>query len=335
VDQLTVDGFVAVAELSPAIVSSVQIAGDSGRVSANPDVVAGPLTVALIDAPDVLGLGSQTPTVLLAASSPTNGWKSQSVEVSFGGQTVVTSSSRIKSVLGTALTALPGGSTELIDELSSVDVRLVDPDQWLTSCDDQALAAGENVAVLGTEMLQFGEVTPLSNGCFRLSRFARGRGGTEWATGTHVAGEIFCLLKAGTLQAIPLPVWSIGGTIDATAGAVSSSLGFSAECVRPLSPVDVSAELQSSGALQLNWVRRSRAGLAWIDQIDAPLGESSERYSVVITGSGAAIERTSVEPNLTVEADVVVSIGAGEAIVEVRQIGDFGMSRPAQITINL
>jgi hypothetical protein len=99
--------------------------------------------------------------------------------------------------------------------------------------------------------------------------------------------------------------------------------------------VDVSAELQSSGALQLNWVRRSRAGLAWIDQIDAPLGESSERYSVVITGSGAAIERTSVEPNLTVEADVVVSIGAGEAIVEVRQIGDFGMSRPAQITINL
>lgn len=223
----------------------------------------------------------------------------------------------------------------MIDEQSSVDVTLIDPDQWLTSCDDEALAAGENLAVVGGEVLQFGQATSLGNGRFRLSRLLRGRGGTEWATTTHVAGETFCLLKAGTVQPIPLPVWSIGSTIGASAAGASTSLSFTGECVRPLSPVDLTAELQPSGGLQIDWIRRSRAGFAWIDQIDAPLGESSENYDVAITGTAGTVELKSGQPSITVGADVVASLGAGAATVEVRQAGDFGLSPPARITVIL
>jgi hypothetical protein len=165
---------------------------------------------------------------------------------------------RARSVLGNALGALSAAAADLIDDQNSVDVALVDPDQWLTSCDDEALAAGENMAVLGGELLQFGQATPLGNGRFRLSHLLRGRGGTEWACGTHAEGETFCLLQLGTLQAVALPTWALGATMTARTAAASTSLAFNGESVRPVSPVDLTAEIQDSGDLLIGWVRRSR-----------------------------------------------------------------------------
>jgi len=93
---------------------------------------------------------------------------------------------------------------------------LVDDDLWLTSCDDAALAAGSNLAIIGSELVQFGDVTPLGSGRFRLARFLRGRrDGTETALSTHTIGEIFCLIDSGSLQPIPLPISSIGKEVSA------------------------------------------------------------------------------------------------------------------------
>ena len=41
------------------------------------------------------------------------------------------------------------------------------------------------------------------------------------------------------------------------------------------------------------------------------------------------------EPALTIAASDLAAIGSGPAQVEVRQIGDFAASRPAQASINL
>jgi hypothetical protein len=335
IDRLTVDGYVVAAELHPSAASAANIAGESGRVAPNPDVVAGPLTVALIDVPDVLGVAPATPTLLLAASSTAGAWRTQTVEVGFGTQTMTIATARARSVLGNALGALSAAAADLIDDQNSVDVALVDPDQWLTSCDDEALAAGENMAVLGGEVLQFGQATPLGNGRFRLSHLLRGRGGTEWACGTHAEGETFCLLQLGTLQAVALPTWALGATMTARTAAASTSLAFNGESVRPVSPVDLTAEIQDSGDLLIGWVRRSRQGFSWVDEIDAPLGETSEQYRIVLTGTASTIELTSSQPTETLEAGNVALLGAGPVSIEVRQVGDFGVSRPAQLTINL
>ena len=77
---------------------------------------------------------------------------------------------------------------------------------WLTSCDEEALASGANVAILGGELLQFADALPLGGGRFRLSRLIRGLGGTE-AT-SHARGETFVLIQANALRAIPLSAWS-------------------------------------------------------------------------------------------------------------------------------
>jgi hypothetical protein len=85
----------------------------------------------------------------------------------------------------------------------------------------------------------------------------------------------------------------------------------------------------------IRWTRRSRQGFAWVDGTDAPLGEAREQYSVAITGSLGAIELTSDQSNVVVPGMTVASVGAGLASIEVRQIGDFAASHPAQLVINL
>lgn len=335
IDQITIEGYVVVAELCPSTASVAPVAAEPGRIAPNPDIVLGPLSIAIIDVPDVLGLASQAPRVMLAASNSNSGWRSQAAEISLPGQSIATTTCRNKSILGLALTLLEPNASDLIDGQGSVDVALVDPDQWLSNCDGDALAAGANLAVLGNEVFQFGQATALGNGRFRLSRLVRGCGGTEWAIDDHSVGEAFCLLRPETLQLVTLPAWTIGGTIAATAASASDSMTFSGNCVRPLSPVRVTAEREPSGDLQLSWIRRSRAGIAWIDGIDAPLGESIERYVISISGAAGTIEVYSEEPSLTLTAQSLAPLVPGAATIQVRQIGDFGQSKSAQITVNL
>ena len=336
VDQVTIDGFVVSAELYPAGATTVSMIADPGRVNANLDVVAGPLSLAVLDVPNVLGLASASPMIFLAASDATAGWKSSLIDVGFSGQDIPSQTAPSKSVLGKAVTALPVGGTDLVDTVSTVDVALIDQTQWLTSCDDDALAAGHNLAMLGSEVIQFGQALPIGNGAFRLSRLLRGRGGTEWACSGHEVGEDFCLLQANTLQSVELPSWSIGATLDisSTAGATTSIL-YSGEGVRPPSPVNLTAQLQPGGALLLTWTRRSRQGFAWVDEIDAPLGETIEQYRINLGGSASVVEPTASQPSLMVDSGTVAALGAGQLNIQVRQIGDFAVSHPAQITINL
>lgn len=140
------------------------------------------------------------PTILLAASSPSAGWKRQSVDVSYAGQQVSARTAARKSILGRALTVLAPEEAYLVDMMNSVDVELVDKEQWLTSCDDDALVAGTNFAAIGSELIQFGVASPIGEGQFRLSRLLRGRGGTEWAASSHAAGDVFCLMDAGACR---------------------------------------------------------------------------------------------------------------------------------------
>lgn len=330
----TIDAFVVVAELHPTVGAAATVAGDSGRIVPNVDVVAGPVALGLFDIPNMSA--STEPAVLLAASTTTPGWKRSAVSITFGGQEISAEAARAKSLLGTSATALAAADASLIDEQNSVDVQLLDSDQWLTSCDKDALASGANLAVLGSELIQFGSASSLGAGRFRLSRLLRGRAGTEWACGGHGTGEPFCLLQALALQSIPLPSWTIGSNVAASiAAGTATSILFEGEALRPPSPVNLAVESQANGDLAISWTRRSRLGFAWIDGVDAPLGETSERYQVLITGPAGTIETTASQPSLTIGHADLAPLGAGHAMVAVTQIGDFAASRPAQLNILL
>lgn len=336
VGKCTIDGFVTIAELRPAWQPNTSVAADGGRIVANPDVVAAPTTLALIDAPDITGAPASGPTIMIAASCATPGWTSRGITVAGSGQTFATATASRKALLGHALTVLAPADPYLIDEVNSVDIELIDGEQWMTSCDDDALSGGANLAVLGSELLQFGTATALGGGRFRLARLLRGRGGTEWAAAAHALGETFCLADANALRALALPISMRGTTISVEDSEDSTaSLTFAARSVQPLAPVDASAVIDSAGNLNLGWTRRSRSGFAWVDEVDAPIGESREEYRVTISTATAAIELTTDQPSLVVDASGLAALGGGTAAIELRQIGDWSASMPAQLTVEL
>jgi hypothetical protein len=97
--------------------------------------------------------------------------------------------------------------------------------------------------------------------------------------------------------------------------------------MRPPSPVDLAAEIQSDGSLSLSWTRRSRLGWLWPAGTDLPLGESAERYRVVVEGSAGTLTFTPSEPQLAVPAEALAGM-TGTVTINVSQVGDFGESRP-------
>ncbi|HEX5257574.1 MAG TPA: phage tail protein [Sphingomicrobium sp.] len=336
VDKCTIDSFVAVVELRPSWQPSAALIAESGRIVPNNDVVAAPTSLALIEAPSMTDAQASGPTVLIAASSPNEGWGSRTLVVSGSGQTFVTQTAARKSVLGRALTELASADPFLIDEVNSVDVQLVDPQQWITSCDPDALADGVNLAVLGSELVQFGDALPLGQGRFRLAQLLRGRGGTEWATSMHSVDEPFCLLDSNSLRPLSLPVWMRGSAVTVSdQNGSSASFTFAAESVRPLAPDNLSASFDAGGDLTLGWRRRSRNGFAWLDEVDAPIGETREQYSVTIAAAASILELTVEEASAVIAASDLASLGSGTASVEVRQLGDWAASRSTQLTIDL
>ena len=97
------------------------------------------------------------------------------------------------------------------------------------------------------------------------------------------------------------------------------------------SPVDLQAEVQGDGALSLAWTRRSRLGWAWPSS-DPPLGESAERYRLMVQGAAATLSLTANEPRALISAESLNGM-TGSVTVTVVQIGDFAESRPVTATI--
>lgn len=201
VERCTIDGFALVAELRPSWSSAATLSGDSGRMLQTFDPGIAEVAVALFEVPSDPQETTGEPTLLLAASSPTPGWKRSIVEIDAGWRKMRVRTAARKSVMGRALSVLGNAR----DEASSVEIELIDKDQWLTSCDPEALGAGANLAVLGKEIIKFGDALPIAPGRFRLARLVRGCGGTEGAMAGHAVGDRFLLLDRDCVTAIAVP----------------------------------------------------------------------------------------------------------------------------------
>lgn len=215
-----IDGMVVVAELRPVWNAQASVTADSGRLLPSTDIVIGQLSLALVELPDLTGEAGFNPTIYLAASTATPAWKRVPVEVSGEHFLVGVRTARRKSIMGSAATILGDGEASTLDTVNSVDVELIDADQWLVSCDDDALAGGTNLALLGDELLQFADAEPLGPGHFRLTRFLRGRYATSWAMGLHASGDLFLIIDPAALQRIALPTSARDTTVTASCRSV-------------------------------------------------------------------------------------------------------------------
>lgn len=316
-----------------------------GRAAAASDLIHGPTTLRLMDAPPLGDAATDAPRLLIAAAGVERGWRSAVLEASSDGGASWTAAgvSAPAAVIGSATGVLgPGGAT-LLDLRNSVEVELLHDGMWLESRDDDALVAGDNLAMIGDELLQFGDAVRVAPRRFRLSRLLRGRRGSEWAAAMHVAGEPFVLMEAESLVALPLPPARIGGIAEVAARGIGdadapalASRPIGIEAVRPPAPVHLGARARADGALDIVWTRRSRTGWAWIDGVDAPLGEDREAYRVTIEVGGRtrAVEVNAPGFVYSAAARAEDGVTAGTVVaVAVAQLGTIAASRAATMTI--
>ena len=230
----------------------------------------------------------------------------------------------IPATAGTANTILEDGQTYFFDAANTVDVTLVYGD--LSSMPESDVLNGANAALLGDEIIQFKTATLIAENKYRLSGLLRGRKGTEWATGIHAAGERFVLLDSSTIKPETLNLSDIGKEITYKYGYANTEgteIKFTAtgRGYKPYSPCHITGSRDSSGNLTINWIRRTRIGGEWQDNIDALLSETNEAYEVDIV-SGGMVKRTlaSNAQSVIYTADM--------------QIADFG-SIQSSVTVNV
>lgn len=312
-----------------------------GRNVAQLDAVHGATTLTVVDLPALSDTASAAPVVGVFAAGVSPGWRRAALMASIdgGASFVPMGTTALPAIIGATITPLAAGSPHIVDRINSVDVDLLNTAMLLVDADEVALLAGANRAMIGAEMLQFGRATPIAPRRWRLSALWRGRGGTDDAIAAHPAGAGFVLLEDATLTMIP-SAQAIAGVQIMAAGIGDSDPFPQATCptaaraVTPLSPVHPVVTGLSSGDRSIVWTRRSRAGWAWRDGIDAPLGEEREAYSV--TWAGGSIEVPS--PNFVYTAAMRaadLSTGASQAVFSIRQLGDLSVSAPLLVTIDL
>jgi hypothetical protein len=331
-------------ELTRASLKSAGVESASpGRPVSERDRPHGPTTLVLLDLPPLGEEPATRPQVVAIAAGADAGWRGAALIASFDGGTswVPQGSTAAPGIVGRAINAAGPGGSLLFDERTAVDVELLNEGMWLESRSDASLAAGANLATLGDELVQFGRVQPLGPRKFRLSRLLRGRRGTEWATGSHAAGEPFALIEREALAILDLPAGFLSGEIRVAPQGIGDPVNAPAVAVRvvgnavaPPAPVHFAAERRPSGDIELSWVRRSRVGWAWTDGMDAPLAEESEAYRVTLSGSSFGRVLTVSEARFTYKAAQQAADGlAGPLHVEVAQIGTCAASRIASITV--
>ena len=335
IERVTIDRLVAKLELVSRWSVIPSAAADPGRVTSGPDAVAAPTQIALFNLPD-LGLGRHgVPLVYAAACQPTTAYRAVQLSVSGAGEPRVVRSAMQEAVLGCALTALSDGQSAVFDLANGIEIELEDTQHWLESRDDDALINGANLAVIGDELVQFGSVEPMGQKRFRLSRLLRGRRGTEWAMDSHHVGEWFCLLTPASLVGIDGPLEMVGTTVEVRPNGLAdhdhpgAAVTMSGEALRPPSPVRLSAT-RDGESVSLGWTRRSRLGWAWVDGLDAPVGESAERYRVEVSGTSSSMSFEVTETHLEIDPETVAALGAGGVTISIMQVGDYALSRPSR-----
>lgn len=333
-------------DLTLARVSTIAAAtgsADSGRSNQLPDLALAETRLAACELPWDGNPATPVPLLLAAVSSPSAGWSGASLYVDQGDGALVAlgTAGRTRAAIGAASTALAPASPLLFDRTNSVTVELAGADLVLTDATMRQLAMGANRALLGTEIIQFASAIPAAGGQWTLSGLWRGRGGTEGALGSHLAGERFILLDGTGTVLDPQAVGGVPGTLIAALGLgdtapVTAPIALRGIGLRPPPPVHGRLELSADGGAALSWVRRARGAWIWADGVETPLNEQAESYEVTFGPPANPLARwTCAVPGLTLGAPQLATLVASHphGPFTIRQTGDLGVSDPLTITL--
>lgn len=338
VAQATMAGLATTLELVPLAPAAVPVRASSGTVAAAADMRIGRTRLVAAEWPGLEDMPLARPRLCVLACGEGAGWRQAALLYSLddGASWIGAGGTAAPATLGVIETVPEAASPWLLDRRSRLVVTLARADMVLGDADATTLGQGGNLAVIGDELIRFAAAEPLGAGRWALTGLRRGVRGTEAAIGTQRPGDRFALIEADAVAAIDLPVTAIGRPVRVMASGVgdegvpvAATVLLTGASVAPPSPVHLRLQRDADGKRRLDWIRRSRAGWTWVDGLDAPLGEESERYGITIArpdGATRSVEATV--PWLALDADEAV------AAVTVVQLGTLAVSAPARLTVS-
>lgn len=329
----------------------ITIESDHGRNVPDSDLRAGATRLLLVDLPFAIDAPSTLSDTarLYAAAAGGEGWRNAQLFADGGDGAPGEYIGQIPapSLIGITMGSLNSANPALIDLVNHIEVDLHNPGMVLTHANDAQLLAGRNIALIGQEIIQFAEALPLGAGRFRLSRLIRGLGGTEMEIERHSANEDFVLLDAGSMLDIsavvrtpftPSTIFALGRDDLVPVPATALSPG---RALMPWFPVHPTSSFLAGGELEIGWMRRSRAGLFWLDHVEVPLGEEIEKYRIELSADsedGARVIFESLTPKIIIApADIApfLLLNGSSLNAKISQVGDYGLSEVLTLTIPL
>lgn len=259
-------------------------------------------TILLIADTSLTNQAYDRPGTLVATTGLTPSWRGAQLFRSTDGVTWNPwSTSLVDATVGRAIGVLANPPDPNVwDEGSTITVRLDDNEDSLSNKTELEVLNGANLALLGSELIQFKNAVESSAGSWLLSGLLRGRYGTDWATSTHVTHEPFILLDNDVIFAdLPLADFQQLRYLRAQSLGEPSGAGqvvqFTSQMrnLKPLSPEHIKGARHSPATNDwtITWKRRTRVLGDWRDLVDVPLGETTEAYQVDIM-NGAVVVRT-------------------------------------------
>ncbi len=285
-----VEAMVTTLELVPLTSGPLAARATSGQMVAAADLMIGATMLVIAELPGLAEpLGG--PRISVMANGAGAGWRQAALLYSLddGASWTGAGTTAAPAVMGRIVVSPLATGATLTDRRSRMVVALHRADMMLADADATSLARGDNLALVGGELIQFARAEPLGGGRWALSDLRRGLRGTEHAIGVQAVGDAFVLIEREALAAIDLPASAIGrrirvlasGVGDAT-GPVEAGVEVVGASVAPPSPVHLAVANAAGGGLRIEWTRRSRTGWSWSDGMDAPLAEETEAYRVSI-----------------------------------------------------
>ncbi|WP_294191450.1 phage tail protein [uncultured Sphingomonas sp.] len=314
-------------------------AAEAGVVNASPDVAIGRTVIAVFELYPSGEEAWSTPRLGIAAAGDRPGWRQATIEISRDDSATwqMLGATAAPAIMGTVAAPVGRASATMIDRANVIDVDLLHDGMALSHADDAQRDRGANLALLGDEVIQFTRAEQVAPARWRLSLLSRGLNGS--AVDVHDAGTRFVLLGRDSLLVASEGVVRLGDRVRVSASGIGDDVGdgdaaraghatfLDGRSVAPLAPVHLRWNPAADGGARVTWVRRSRLGWRW-GEVEAPIGEESERYRVAVSSMlGERVEMLA-EPAITITA---AEVAGGSVRVAVVQVGTVASSRAAVI----
>jgi hypothetical protein len=283
---------------------------------------SGPTRLELLDIP-ILRDADDNPGLYVAIAGQATPWSGAALYKGNDDATLEPIGSvSVGTSIGYATTVLGNWTQNTLDSINSVTVENAGTLSSVTY--DAALNNGENLCLIGDELLQFLTATYVSAGKYVLTNLLRGRRGTEDYRSQHALLDRFVAVPAtgvGILRA-ELNISEIGQTRQyraITFGKAldtqqSTSFASTGAALKPFAPVNLRRR-SFNGDTTLTWDRRTRLSGEFMDGVDVPLGESVEAYVVEIYASSAFATVVRTINTATAQAEYTLA----------QQSADFGV----------